>query len=92
MLTNWDIYKAREGNWDDLVNKVDNIPEADSGLRTDGADFDRGFLLAGRHYCNIAVYRDSKKINVFYIGLDKDTGRELLEQQLGLKLESINEK
>lgn len=87
MIIEEDTYKARESEWEELNEKVYNIPESNFHINVQGASFGRSIVFEGEYFCNISVFERTQRIGVVYIGVGRDKGKELLEAELGLKLE-----
>ena len=86
MLTSWENYKVKNGTWEDLAQKVESLGKLEEP-NTDGSNLYRNILLNDRYFCNLALSHDEKELQAFYIGVDKDTGKNLLEKELGFELD-----
>ncbi len=90
MLTDLETYKLVEGSWKEFQDRMEAIPDPkEPGAK--GSDLNRNILLEDKYMCKVSLYNSQEKVDVFYIGLQKKQGREKLENELGLKLESIVE-
>lgn len=86
MLTDEETYKVQ--NWQELKEKLEEYPLE---ILNKAANSGRSLLLEGKYYCNLAIYEKTQRINAFFIGLQRQEGKALLEARLGIKLESIEE-
>ena len=90
MLTDWETYKIKDGNWEDLRKRVQDIPET-KGIVVKGAEVCGSFILNERYFCNVSLYDSKEKISAFYVGIDKEGAKPMLEQALEVKLESVSD-
>ena len=87
MIIAEDTYSVAGENWEILSERIENIPECNSGMKNESATIGRSIVFEDTYFCNISVYGSRMRIGVLYIGIDKDRGKLLLEERLGLKLE-----
>jgi len=94
MLTSWENYKIKTGNWEDLRKKISDTHKSEDAndIGRKGSDVCRNLLLYDKYFCNVSLYDSRKEMFVFYVGLQKDTGKSMLEKALEVELESVSDK
>jgi len=87
MIIAEDTYSVAGENWEILSERIENIPECNSGMKNESATIGRSIVFEDTYFCNISVYGSRMRIAVLYIGIDSNNGMLLLEEKLGFKLE-----